>query len=33
MFKYPDGKTEVSDYDRSKRLVKFTTRSGKTIKF
>ena len=32
-FKYPDGRTELTDYDNSGRLVKFTGRAGKEIKF
>ena len=32
-FIYPDGKTELTDYDGPGRLVKFTGRAGKEVKF
>ena len=32
-FIYPDGKTELTDCDGSGRLVKFTGRAGKEVKF
>ena len=32
-FIYPDGKTELTDFDGSGRLVKFTGRAAKEVKF